>query len=55
MAKLHKKQTTWQPPSQTWKLTLGLLRPNIRQFLVLATILQLTLQCIWQENLKLNF
>ena len=52
---LHKKCTTWQPCFRTWKLVLGLLPPIIRWFWLLATILQLILQNIQQENLKLIF
>ena len=51
MPKLHKKQTMWQPHSQTWKLVLGLLPPNIWQFLAFGNNLQLTLQYLRQENL----
>ena len=55
MPKLHKKQATWQPHSRTWKLVLGLLPPIIWQFLAFGNNLQLTLQYIRQENMKLIF
>ena len=58
---LRKKRTMWQhglwwqPHSRTWKLVLGLLPPIIGRFWLSATILQLNLQNIRQENLKLIF
>ena len=58
---LHKKRTTWQhglwwqPRSRTWKLALRLLPSTIWWFWLSETILQLNLQNIRQENLKLIF